>query len=211
MIGRHLRTLSSSAVHKFRGHGNAMNWFAPNITPEAKYQRKQWLHSLEKKQHNDMGEWSKKNNMIYPPLEEGEPPRPHEIYWGRGRVAICRRVMARTCLTVNNLELQDALDKMYNLKAREGFIMYEVLREARDFATKRAPSANTFHIAECWATVLNREYRHGYAILRKRDLTNIYVLLREGPPPAEREKLTTEDAIDHYLQGHREKEIPLTW
>jgi hypothetical protein len=58
--------------------------------------RKQWLHSLEKKQHNDMGEWSKKNNMIYPPLEEGEPPRPHEIYWGRSRVAICRRVMART-------------------------------------------------------------------------------------------------------------------
>jgi len=103
--------------------------------------------------------------------------------------------------------------------------MYEVLREARDFASKRAPSANTFHIAECWATVLNREYRHGYAILRlfwliifllilftrKRDLTNIYVLLCEGPPPAEREKLTTEDAIDHYLEGHREKEIPLTW
>jgi len=26
-------------------------------------------------------------------------------------------------LTVNNLELQDALDKMYNLKAREGFIV----------------------------------------------------------------------------------------
>ena len=103
--------------------------------------------------------------------------------------------------------------------------MYEILREARDFASKRAPSASTFHIAECWATILNREYRHGYAILRfclitnffikkvfrKRDLTNIYVLLREGPPPAERKKLTTEDAIDHYLQGHREKEIPFTW
>ncbi|CAG5107470.1 Oidioi.mRNA.OKI2018_I69.chr1.g3342.t1.cds [Oikopleura dioica] len=88
--------------------------------------------------------------------------------------------------------------------------MYEILREARDFASKRAPSASTFHIAECWATILNREYRHGYAILRKRDLTNIYVLLREGPPPPERTKLTTEDAIDHYLQGHREKEIPFT-
>ena len=67
----------------------------PNITPEARYYNLQWRASLSNKQHHDMGEWTKKNTMLYPPQKEGEPPRPYEVYWGRANVAHQIRPMHR--------------------------------------------------------------------------------------------------------------------
>lgn len=89
--------------------------------------------------------------------------------------------------------------------------MYEVLREARDYASQQVAQENNFHIAECFALKFQEEYNPGQLILRKQHLVNVYVLLREGPAPPPRKMLTTEDAIDHYLQGHRNKEISHTW
>ena len=78
-----------------RGHGNALNWYEPNITPEAKFSNNQWRSSLKDMKHNDMGEWTRKNLMLYPPQKEGEPKRPYELYWGKAQIAINKRYMHR--------------------------------------------------------------------------------------------------------------------
>ena len=78
-----------------RGHGNALQWYAPNITPEARYSNVKWRSHLARKTHNDLGEWTRKNLMLYPPQKEGEPARPCEVYWGRAQIAMSVRPMHR--------------------------------------------------------------------------------------------------------------------
>ena len=89
--------------------------------------------------------------------------------------------------------------------------MYECLREAREYAISQGQNGSNFHVAECFALKFQQCYQPGNLITRKQDLVNIYVLLREGPAPPPRKLLTTEDAIDHYVQVHRNKEISHTW
>ena len=89
--------------------------------------------------------------------------------------------------------------------------LYEVLREAQDYVSQKAENSNNFHVAECFSIHYQNEYKPGQMILRKQHMVNVYVLLREGPAPPPRKLLTTEDAIDHYVQVHRSKEITHSW
>jgi len=214
MIGalRSLRGLKcSSRLAGGKGHGNALQWYAPNLTPEARHSHFSWRASLMNKEHHDMGEWTKKNLMLYPPQKEGEPPRPMEIYWGRAQIAANARRMHVLCLSLNNLDIEEAIALCYNMKLRTGTHMYEVLREAKDFASREVSNPSNMHVAECFALKYQDCYHPGQGILRKQNLTNVYVLLREGPAPPPRKMLTTEDAVEHYLQVHRDKEISHTW
>jgi len=56
--------------------------------------------------------------------------------------------------------------------------MYETLREAREYASQQVDNEYNFHIAECFALKYQQEYQPGMNILRKQDLTNVYVLFR---------------------------------
>jgi len=111
------------------------------------------MQAVENKHHYDMGEWTKKNLMIYPPLEPGQSPRPFEIYWGRANVNadLNGKALMRTCISMNNLNIEKAIAVAYNLRRREGYHLYETLREAQDYAATEVEYPENMHVGECFA------------------------------------------------------------
>merc|ERR1711953_194946 len=198
-------------IRNFQHHGRALEWTRHTLTPEYRYrQNVLYAQTKENKHHYDMGEWTRNNNMIYPPRKPGEPRRPFEIYWGRANVnaEIDGNAFRRLCFSMNNLDIEKAIAVAYNLRRREGYHVYETLRDAQIYASYEVEYAQNMHVGECFAV---QHHMAWDGQNKKTEMMNIYVLLREGPAPPNRSPLKTEDAIDYYLELHRNKTVPGLW
>ena len=107
--------------------------------------------------------------MLYPPRKDGEPARPFEIYWGRANVAAGYKgdPLKRVCFSLNNMSISKALTYTYNLRTREGYIMYEILKEAQDYAAKEVEFPDNMHIAECFSIEFKTEFMPIQTIISK--------------------------------------------
>merc|ERR1712241_741067 len=83
-------SLALQSRRTWKHHGRALEWNSAMYEPEQKYLVSLWRNQIRGPAHNhhDMGEWTRNNQMLYPPLEEGQPRRPFEIYWGKAQVAV---------------------------------------------------------------------------------------------------------------------------
>ena len=135
-----------------------------------------WWHSHEDSHHRDLGEWTRNNMMLYPPRKDGEPARPFEIYWGRANVAAGYKgdPLKRVCFSLNNMPITQALTYTYNLRNREGYIMYEILKEAQDYAAKEVEFPDNMHIAECFSIEFKTEFMPVGATISK---VKLYILV----------------------------------
>ena len=144
---------------------------------ETRYTKNTWWNSHEDKHHRDLGEWTRNNMMLYPPRKDGDPARPFEIYWGRANVAAGYKVdpLKRVCFSLTNMPITQALTYTYNLRNREGYIMYEILKEAQDYAAKEVEFPDNMYIAECFSIEFKTEFMPLAAIISKVKLSCILI------------------------------------
>ena len=142
-----------------------------------------WWHSHEDSHHRDLGEWTRNNMMLYPPRKDGEPARPFEIYWGRANVAAGYKgdPLKRVCFSLNNMPITQALTYTYNLRNREGYIMYEILKEAQDYAAKEVEFPDNMHIAECFSIEFKTEFMPLGATISKVKLIPLEAVKKRQP------------------------------
>merc|ERR1712113_203963 len=156
-------------IRNFQHHGRALEWTRHTLTPEYRYRQNViYAQTKENKHHYDMGEWTRNNNMIYPPRKQGEPRRPFEIYWGRANVnaEIVGNALRRLCFSMNNLDIEKAIAVAYNLRRREGYHVYETLRDAQIYASYEVEYPQNMHVGN---VLLYNIIWHGMVKIKRRD------------------------------------------
>ena len=121
--------------------------------------------------------------------------------------------MSVSSFSIQNMNVEEAMATMYNIKgaeSKDSLHVYEMLREGLDYAAKELEFPLNMHVAECFAVSFDIQVT-AMGGMQKQYISNIYVLLREGPAPENRPALTTNDAAEHYLDLHRNKKVPMLW
>ncbi|XP_039250969.1 large ribosomal subunit protein uL22m-like [Styela clava] len=162
----------------------------------------------------DMGEWSDRNKMLYPPSAPGEMIRPAEIHHGRAFIRHSPKKMWYTHKSVQYMNIDEALKNLETLPYKAAKIIAEVLKEAQEEAVTNhnVEFKSNLHIADSFvlpsgSRKIPRYHGKGYMHWNKSRFCHYYVMLREGQAPEYQVKDTAYGMAVQYLNSLRSRTI----
>jgi len=169
----------------------------------------------EKDWHRELDAWTEKNETLYPPLDENIGIRPVEIYYGRAKIRHSAKKMFHITHLVRNMNVDDAISKLYYINTKAAKIVREVLIEAQELAVNEhnlefKSNLHIVHSFACPHSILS------FPIYRAAGrpptsgscrFCNYYVLLREGPAPLPTPKKTALDKALQYIDTLKKRKI----
>lgn len=181
-------------------------------------QAKKRSQENENEWYQDMGAWTEKNKILYPPLHPDQGIRPAEIYHGRAKIRHSAKKMFHITHLVRNMNVDEAIYKLDFVCYRgnkSAKIVREILLEAQDMAVNEhnVEFKSNLHIAHSFAcphSILPfRIYRAAGRPPCKGScrFSNYYVMLREGPAAAPTPKMTALDKALEYVSELKERTI----
>ncbi|CAK8686855.1 unnamed protein product [Clavelina lepadiformis] len=167
------------------------------------------------KWHRDLGEWTDKNEMLYPPMNPEDGIRPAEIYHGRAKIRYPTKKMIHVSCLVLNMNIDEAISKLDYINNKGAKIIREVLLEAQELAVKEhnVEFKSNLHVATSFTS---KHSQIKFPIFRAAGrppaighcrFANYYVMLREGPAPLPEPKITALDSALEYVESLRRRTI----
>lgn len=175
---------------------------------------KAFSDSYNDKWGTDLGSWSDENKTIYPPLRPEDGVRPAEVFHGRQNCRHHHKKMFTLARMVRGMDVDEAIARLDVLQTKCAEIMREVLREAKEIAVRdhNVEFASNMHIAASWTNQSGmvkfvRQHARGRDYINNMRFTNYHVMLREGPAPPRRPRVTAKEAADMYIDQLRSRTI----
>ena len=165
--------------------------------------------------HRDLEGWTEKNQTLYPPLDEDIGVRPVELYYGRAKIRHSAKKMFHMTHLVRNMNIDDAISKLYYINTKASRIVREVLMEAQEVAVNEhnlefKSNLHIVHSFACRHSILSFPiWRAGGRGPTMGDcrFCNYYVMLREGPAPLPTPKQTALDKALEYVAKLKSRTI----
>ncbi|XP_032996248.1 39S ribosomal protein L22, mitochondrial [Lacerta agilis] len=165
----------------------------------------------------ELGRWEKKNRMVYPPQQPGEPRRPAEIYHCRRHIKYSKDKMWYLAKLIRGMSIDQALAQLEFNDKKGAKVIKEVLLEAQEMAVRKhnVEFRSNLHIAESFSGkghYLKRIRYHGKGFFGIMDKVkcHYFVKLVEGPPPPPEKPKTAFDHAKEYVQQLRSRTITNT-
>ncbi|KAJ7316524.1 hypothetical protein JRQ81_002686 [Phrynocephalus forsythii] len=163
------------------------------------------------------GKWERKNKIVYPPQQPGEPRRPAEIHHCRRDIKYSKDKMWYVAKMIRGMSIDQALAQLEFNDKKGAKIVKEVLLEAQDLAVRKhnVEFKSNLYIARSFsgkgqytkAIRFHAKGRYGIMDLVK---CHYFVKLVEGPPPPPAPPKTGFDQAKEYVQGLRDRTITHT-
>ncbi|XP_062979397.1 large ribosomal subunit protein uL22m [Elgaria multicarinata webbii] len=164
-----------------------------------------------------MGKWEKKNRIVYPPQQPGEPRRPAEIYHCRREIKYSKDKMWYLAKLIRGMSIDQALAQLEFSDKKGAKVIKEVLLEAQEMAVRNnnVEFKSNLHIARSFSGkghYLKRIRYHGKGFFGIMDKVkcHYFVKLVEGPPPPPEPPKTGFDQAKEYVQQLRNRTITNT-
>ena len=169
----------------------------------------------EKDWHRDLDAWTQKNETLYPPLDESVGIRPAEIYHGRAKIRHSAKKLFHVTHLVRNMNIDDAISKLYFINTKAARIVREVLIEAQEVAVNEhnvefKSNLHIVHSFACVHSILSFPIFRACGrppTLGSCRFANYYVMLREGPAPLPTPKRTALDKALQYVNDLKSRTI----
>ena len=169
----------------------------------------------EKDWHQDLDAWTEKNETLYPPLDENVGVRPAEIYYGRAKIRHSAKKMFHITHLVRNMNVDDAISKLYFINTKAARIVRDVLIEAQELAVNEhyvefKSNLHIVHSFACVHSILSFPIFRACGrppTLGSCRFCNYYVMLREGPAPMPTPKTTALDKALQYVAKLKSRTI----
>nr|XP_060621516.1 large ribosomal subunit protein uL22m isoform X1 [Anolis sagrei ordinatus] len=165
----------------------------------------------------NLGRWEKKNRVVYPPQQPGEPRRPAEIYHCRREIKYSKDKMWYLAKLICGMTIDEALAQLEFSDKKGAKVIKEVLLEAQEMAVRKynVEFKSNLHIAESFSGkghYLKRIRYHGKGFFGIMDKVkcHYFVKLVEGPPPPPEPPKTGFDQAKEYVQQLRNRTITNT-
>ncbi|XP_066469608.1 large ribosomal subunit protein uL22m [Tiliqua scincoides] len=162
----------------------------------------------------EIGRWEKKNRVVYPPQQPGEPRRPAEIYHCRRDIKYSKDKMWYLAKMIRGMSIDQALAQLEFNDKKGAKVIKEVLLEAQEMAVRKnnVEFKSNLHIAESFSGkghYLKRIRYHGKGMFGIMDKVkcHYFVKLVEGPPPPPEPPKTGFDQAKEYVQQLRSRNI----
>ncbi|XP_005111523.1 39S ribosomal protein L22, mitochondrial [Aplysia californica] len=162
--------------------------------------------------------WLKYNDIVYPPSEEGDPPRPAEICHSRFQIKYATKKLWYIAAMIRGMSIDEALQQLSFHKRKGAAHLKEVLEEAQEMAVKEhnVEFKSNLWICDSFVTkgVVVKGYRKHikgrYGIIHYR-YSNFFVRLREGRPPQHyyTPDKTGNQKLEEYIKEQRARRIQL--
>nr|XP_004225664.1 39S ribosomal protein L22, mitochondrial-like [Ciona intestinalis] len=173
-------------------------------------------HSLthEDKWTTDLETWTENNKMLYSPMDPEKGVRPAEIYYGRANVRYPPKKLYHVAYIVKGLNIDEAITHLGYINNKAARTIADVLREAQEHAVAEhnVEFKSNLHIVDSFAESSGAVkfpiyHARGRMALGKCRFSNYYCLLREGPAPPKRPKLTALEFGIVHLDELRNRKI----
>ncbi|KAJ8385424.1 hypothetical protein AAFF_G00189500 [Aldrovandia affinis] len=151
--------------------------------------------------------WERKNQIVYPPQRQDEPPRQAEIHHCRRQIKYSKDKMWYLAKLIRGMSIDQAIAQLEFNDKKGAKIMKEVLLEAQDMAVKshNVEYKSNLYIAESFSSkgkYLKRIRYHGrgrFGIMDKVHC-HYFVKLVEGVPPTVEQKTGFDQAKEYVEQ-----------
>ncbi|XP_050417655.2 39S ribosomal protein L22, mitochondrial [Patella vulgata] len=161
-------------------------------------------------------QWDRYNEIVYPPLEEGQTPRPAEITHVRFNVKYSPEKLWYIACMVRGMSIDEAI-KQVSFYKRQGCVhIKEVLLEAQEMAVRdhNVEFKSNLWIADSFTEKgevvkgLRKHRSLRYGIVHYR-YSHYFVRLREGKPPKHYypPPLTGHEKMEEYIRDMRARRI----
>ncbi|XP_005005205.1 large ribosomal subunit protein uL22m [Cavia porcellus] len=160
------------------------------------------------------GKWEKKNTVVYPPQQPGEPRRPAEIYHCRRQIKYSKDKMWYLAKLIRGMSIDQALAQLEFSDKKGAQIIKEVLLQAQDMAVKyhNVEFRSNLYVAEshsgrgqCQKGI--RYHGRGRFGIMEKVYCHYFVKLVEGPPPPPEPPKTAMEHAKEYVQQLRSRTI----
>lgn len=173
---------------------------------------KSFVESYNDKWTTDLGTWSDKNLIVYPPTSEGI--RPVEVYHGRQNCRYYPKKMYQVARFIRGMNVDEAIARLEHVKSRGSEIIVDVLKEAQEIAVRdnNVEFKSNMHVVlsftnESGNIKFIRQHARSRDYINRMRFVNYYCMLREGPAPPLRPLLTSDQAADMYIDELRHRTI----
>ncbi|XP_060096242.1 large ribosomal subunit protein uL22m [Heteronotia binoei] len=164
--------------------------------------------------YQSIGNWEKKNRIVYPPQKPGEPRRPAEIYHCRRHIKYSMDKMWYVAKLIRGMSIDEALAQLEFIDKKGAKVVKEVLLEAQELAVRKynVEFKSNLYIARSFSGkghYLKRIRYHGKGMFGIMDKVkcHYFVKLVEGPPPPPEAPKTGFDQAKEYVQQLRNRNI----
>ncbi|XP_061473450.1 large ribosomal subunit protein uL22m [Rhineura floridana] len=162
----------------------------------------------------EFGRWEKKNRIVYPPQQPGEPRRLAEVYHCRRAIKYSKDKMWYLAKLIRGMTIDQALAQLEFNDKKGAKVIKEVLLEAQEMAVTKhnVEFKSNLYIAESFSGkghYLKRIRYHGKGFFGIMDKVkcHYFVKLVEGPPPPPEVPMTGFDQAKEYVQQLRSRTI----
>lgn len=163
--------------------------------------------------------WPLKNEVLYPPQEEGEAVRRAEYFHYRANIKYSPKKMWYICCLIRGVSIDEAIKQLSFVNKKGAVIMKEVLEEAREIALKEhnfEQRSNMF-VGACHAVkglVVKGFRKHARFRMGIVNYFHCHVLVQlvEGPPPEDYygTKISNRAKLDKYIDDLRRRQVRYT-
>nr|CAB3263967.1 39S ribosomal protein L22, mitochondrial-like [Phallusia mammillata] len=166
----------------------------------------------ENKYGRDLGSWTDKNNIVYPPLDDGK--RPVEIYYGRSNVRYSPRKMIAIARLIRNKNIDSAIAQLEYINTKGSFVIRAVLMEAQEYAVHEhnLEFKSNLHVVQSFvhrADIITFPIFHARGRPQKGQcyFSDYFVHLREGEIEPYVPRVTAQEMALNYLNSLRHRTI----